>query len=79
METPATGGELQKHIIEPDGGFLKVGDEVVIFLNESGQSWGSMGVLKVMSNHIDHLTCRLVDKIYLISDPFVRVIPQALC
>lgn len=46
------GGELQKQIIEPDGGFLKVGDEVVIFLNESGHSWGSMGVLKVTNDTV---------------------------
>lgn len=46
------GGELQKQIIEPDGGFLEVGDEVVIFLNDSGHSWGSMGVLKVSNDTV---------------------------
>lgn len=46
------GGELQKQIIEPDGGFLEVGDEVIIFLNESGHSWGSMGVLKVTNDTV---------------------------
>ncbi|MBB3108097.1 hypothetical protein FHS18_000125 [Paenibacillus phyllosphaerae] len=41
------GGELEDRIVEPDGGFLQEGDEVVVFLTEGGHSWGKQGVLRV--------------------------------
>ena len=56
VEFREEGGELNSQIIQPNGGFLKVGDEVIIFLNDSGHSWGSMGVLKVSEGKVTAIT-----------------------
>ncbi|GGD81992.1 hypothetical protein [Paenibacillus nasutitermitis] len=56
------GGELSDRIVEPDGGFPQEGDEVVIFLNQSGHSWGAQGVLKVNDNQVDVLENKQIRK-----------------
>jgi hypothetical protein len=61
------GGELADRIVEPDGGLLQEGDEVVIFLNKAGHSWGSQGVLRVNNNKVA-LQENKQDKTYELAD-----------
>jgi hypothetical protein len=46
------GGEMENAIIEPPGGALKIGDEVIIYLNQAGHSWGGQGILKIIDGKI---------------------------
>jgi len=46
------GGELATYILEPPGGSLQKGDEIIIFLNQANHSWGSLGVLRVNNGEV---------------------------
>lgn len=41
------GGELEGVIYLPDGGLLKKGEEVLIFMNKDGFAWGAQSILKI--------------------------------
>jgi|GEM_PF-4305371 len=61
------GGELPTVIIKPSGGALQEGDEVVLFLNEAGRSWGSLGVLKVSDGKVSVIE-RMERKTYIVDE-----------
>lgn len=47
------GGETATFVVEPPGGPLQVGEEVIIFLNRAGHSWGEQGVLRVQGGAVN--------------------------
>ncbi|WP_405159196.1 hypothetical protein [Paenibacillus sp. FSL H8-0283] len=46
------GGETENLRIVPDGGELNEGDEVILFTNHVGKSWGPQSVLKVIDGAV---------------------------
>ncbi|QGQ96540.1 hypothetical protein EHS13_17430 [Paenibacillus psychroresistens] len=66
------GGELSDKIVMPDHGFLQKGDEIILFLNESGHSWGAQGVLKVKDGKVSLLENKQ-DKEYLLADLKIKL------